>query len=84
MNFLDKISKNTEISKFLTIISVGSNLFHAYGQTDEEADMTKVTAILGNFGDVAKNLTHPNPTLHRKPCVNYEDQLTKTKWSVLI
>ena len=63
----------------MTIISVGAKLFHVYGETEEETDMTKVIAALGNFADAAKNLTHPFPTLHRKLCVNYEDQLTKTK-----
>jgi hypothetical protein len=63
----------------MTIISGGAKLFHAYGQADEETDMTKVIAVLGNFADASKNLTHPVPTLHRKQYVNYEDQLTKTK-----
>jgi len=63
----------------MTIISVGAKLFHACGQTDEETDMTKVIAALGNFADAAKNLTYPFRTLHRKRCVNYKDQLAKTK-----
>jgi hypothetical protein len=79
MYVLDRFSKNTKILKFMTIISGGAKFFHAYGQTDEETDMKEVTAVLGNFADASKNLTHPIPTLHRKPYVKYEDQLTKTK-----
>ena len=79
MNFLDIFSKDTKISKFTTIISGGAKLFHAYGQTVEETDATKVIAVLGNLADAAKNLTHPIPTLHRNPCVKYENHLTKTK-----
>jgi len=63
----------------MTILAVGARLFHAYGQTDEETDMTKVIAALGNYADEAKNLINSFPTLHRKPCVSYQDQLTKTK-----
>ena len=63
----------------MTILSVGARLFRAYGQTDGETDMTKEIVALGNFADAAKNLIQPFPTLHRKPCANYKDQLTKTK-----
>jgi len=71
MTFLDGFSKNIEISKFMTIPVVGARLFHAYGQTDEETDTTKVITALGNFADAAKNLIHSFPTLHREPCDNY-------------
>ena len=38
LNFLDKFSKNTEISNLMKVRSVGAELFHADGWTD----MTKV------------------------------------------
>jgi hypothetical protein len=56
----------------MIVLSVGAKLFQAYGQTDEKTYVTKVIAALGNFADSTKNLTHPFPTLHRKPCVNYK------------
>ena len=34
MNFLDKFSKNIQISNFMKILIVGPELFHADGQTD--------------------------------------------------
>jgi len=33
-NFLDRFSKNTEISNFITNHPVGAELFHAGGRTD--------------------------------------------------
>jgi hypothetical protein len=63
----------------MTIFSVRADLFHAYGQTDEYTDMTKVIVAFGNFADAANNLTHSIPILQKKSCVNYKDQLTKTK-----
>jgi hypothetical protein len=63
----------------MTILSVRDELFHAYRHTEEDTDVTKVIAALGNFADAAKYLTHSIHTLQRKPCVNYKDQLTKTK-----
>ena len=43
LNFLDKISKYTQISNFMKLHLVGGELFHAVGQTD----MMKLQAILG-------------------------------------
>jgi len=39
-NFLDRFSKNTQISNFVKIRSVGAELIHADGRTDgyDEAD----------------------------------------------
>jgi len=35
MNFLDRFSKNTQISNFLKIRQVGAKLLHADGHTDK-------------------------------------------------
>jgi len=50
-NFLDRFSKNTQISNFRKIYSVGSELFHANGQTD----MMKLIVNCCNFAKVSKN-----------------------------
>jgi hypothetical protein len=34
MNFLDGFSKNTQISNFMKILSMGAEFFHAAGRTD--------------------------------------------------
>jgi hypothetical protein len=34
MNFLDRFSKNTQISNFIEILLVGTELFHEDGRTD--------------------------------------------------
>jgi len=38
----------------MKICSVGSELFHADGQTDSQTDMTKVTVISRNFVNAPK------------------------------
>jgi len=38
VNFPDKISKNTQISDFVRISSVGAELFHANGQKNRRTD----------------------------------------------
>jgi hypothetical protein len=38
LNFVDRFSKNTQISKLMKIRPVGSELFHADGQTDGMTD----------------------------------------------
>ena len=42
MNFLDRISKNTQIPNFIKIRPVGAEMLHAVGQTD---DMTKLVTL---------------------------------------
>jgi hypothetical protein len=42
VNFLDRFSKNTQISNFVKIRPVGEELFHADGQTDGQTYMTKL------------------------------------------
>jgi hypothetical protein len=45
LKFLNRASKNTEISNFMTIRQVGAELLHV----DRHTDMTKLTAVLHNF-----------------------------------
>jgi hypothetical protein len=52
VNFLDRLSKNTQTSNFVKIRSEGAELFHADGQ----AGMTKVIAAFRNFANALKNL----------------------------
>jgi hypothetical protein len=35
VNFLNRFSKNLQISNFMKFCRVGAELFHAYGQTDK-------------------------------------------------
>jgi hypothetical protein len=43
MDFLDKFSKNTQISNFMNIRPVGAELSHADGETGGRPDMTKLS-----------------------------------------
>jgi len=42
-NYLDRFSKNTQISNFMKMRPVGAELFNEDERTDGQADMTKVT-----------------------------------------
>jgi len=48
-NFLNRFSKNTQISNLIKIRPVGDEVFHANGRTDIQTDMTKVTVAFRNF-----------------------------------
>jgi len=52
-NFFDRLSKNTEVSNFIKIRPVGSELFHACGRTDihDEAN-----SHFYNFAKASKNV----------------------------
>jgi hypothetical protein len=50
MNFLDRFSKNTQISSFIKLRPVGAKVFHADGWTD----MTKLTVAFRNFANAPK------------------------------
>jgi len=58
LNFLDRVSKNAQISNFIKIRPVGSELLHADGQTDGRTvgrtDMTKLTVAFRNFLNAPK------------------------------
>jgi hypothetical protein len=53
MNFLDRFSKNTQISNVMKILAMGAELFHADGHADGE--MTKLIATCRNFANAPKN-----------------------------
>jgi hypothetical protein len=53
--FSREIKKNTEISSLLKIRPVGAELLYAYGRTDGQTDMTKITAAFPIFANAPKN-----------------------------
>jgi hypothetical protein len=50
-NFFDRFSKDTPISNFMKIRSVGAELFQSDGQTD----MTKLIVTFPDFTETLKN-----------------------------
>ena len=59
--FLDRFSKNAEISNFMKIRAVGAQLLHAGGRagrlSDRQTDMTKIIIALSSFANAPRNLT---------------------------
>jgi hypothetical protein len=49
LNFLDRFSKNAQMSNYMKIRAVGAELFHADGRTD----MTKLIVAFLNFAKCA-------------------------------
>ena len=47
--FLGRFSKNTQISNFIKILPVGTELLYAYRRTDGQTDMTKLTVAISQF-----------------------------------
>jgi hypothetical protein len=73
LNFLDIFSKNPQISNFMKIRPVGTELFHADGRTDERKNrrtgMTKLIIAFRNFANVPNEsllYTKIQFTLHRE------------------
>ena len=60
MNFLDRFSKNTQISDLIKVRPVEAELFHADGQangeTDRREDITKLIDVFRNFANAPKNV----------------------------
>ena len=50
--FPDRISKNTQVYKFMNILSLGDELFHAERRTD----MRNLIANFPNFARASKNV----------------------------
>jgi hypothetical protein len=51
LEFFGQFSKNTHMSSFIKIRSVGVELFRADGQTDGGTDMTKLIVAFSNFAN---------------------------------
>jgi len=51
---LDIYSKNIEVSKFIVVRPVGSELFHANGRTDRQTDIMKLVVAFRNFANAPK------------------------------
>jgi len=51
LNFLDRLSKDAQISNFMKIRRVGDELFHAARRTD----MTKLIVAVRNVANAPKN-----------------------------
>ena len=58
VNFLDKFSKNTQISNLMKILPVGAELF----QSERRTDVSKLIAFR-SFANAPKNLTFGLHTL---------------------
>jgi len=54
-NFLDRVSKNTQMSSFIPIRPVGGELSHTDRGKDRRTDMTELMVNLLNFANVTKN-----------------------------
>ena len=58
LNYLDRFSKNKQISYFTKIRLMEAELFHANrrtdGRTDERADMTELLVAFSNFANAPK------------------------------
>jgi hypothetical protein len=64
LNFLDRVSKKSQISNFINIRLIGVEPFHAdrraEGQTDGRMDMVKLIVAFRNFACAPRNLHRVN------------------------
>jgi hypothetical protein len=58
LEFLDSLSKNTEISNSVKFRPVGADLFNAEEQTDGQADMMNLTVAFRSFMNAANRNEH--------------------------
>ena len=65
LNFLDRFSKNRQISNFMKIRPVEAQLFHADRRTKWETYMTKLTVAFRNFANPPKTRA---TTYHKTQC----------------
>jgi len=57
-DFLDTVSKNTQVSNFTKIRPVGAELFHADGRTDGQTNMKKLAVAFHNVEKAPKSQNH--------------------------
>ena len=60
LDFIDRFSKNTQISNFKEIRPLGTELFHAEGRTDRQTDRQKdrhdgANSRFGKFANATEN-----------------------------
>jgi hypothetical protein len=55
LGFLNRLSKNTQISNVMKIHPVGVELLHVDGLTDRQADMRKVIVAFRKFANAPKD-----------------------------
>jgi hypothetical protein len=53
--FLNRVSKNIQISNFMKIVSLGAALFHVDRRTSGRTDMTKLRVAFRKFANAPKN-----------------------------
>ena len=98
--FSTNFQKNTQISNFVKIRPMGSELFYADGRTDGQTDMTKLIMAFRNFANASKSdcrflvtlfciipSTWPNMRVsicHPVPCTIYHMSILEMVMNLLI
>ena len=62
LNFLDRFSRNPQISNFVNIRSVRAELFHPDIRTSGQADITKLIVAVRNFAKAPKTVENTGKT----------------------
>jgi len=55
LNYVDRLSKNTQISNFMKIPPVMADMFHEDGRIDGQTDITKLFVTFLNFANKPKD-----------------------------